>query len=126
MFSLLKNRKLTKNDIIMCILTLANMANIIFNCKQNILPTIITFILIAIHYYTYDFDKLKINRRAFLITVLLIGLSGPIMESIIIHFTKGNAWRYGNPFMNWYVPLWLFPGYGMLGMSCVHYYFSNL
>ena len=47
MFFLL-NKKLSKNDIIMCILTLANMINVIFNCKRNILPTIITLILIAI------------------------------------------------------------------------------
>lgn len=107
-------------------ITILNMVNIILNCKQNILPTIITLLLIVIHYYTYDFDKLKIDRKAFLLTVLSISLSGPLMESIIIHFTKGNAWVYGNPFMNWYVPLWLLPGYGMLGMSCIHYYFNNL
>ena len=90
------------------------------------MPAIITLGLIAIHYYTYDFDRLGIDRKAFLITVLAIGLSGPLMESIIIHFTKGEAWRYGNPYLNWYVPLWLLPGYGMLGMSCVHYYFTYL
>ena len=116
---------LNKNNLIMMIITILNMLNIIINCNLNILPTIITLILITLHYLTYDFEKLKIKRKSFLITVFLISLSGPLMESIIIHFTNGQAWKYGNPFLNLHVPLWLFPGYGMLGMSCLHYYFTN-
>ena len=126
MFLSITNKNISKNDIIMFIVTLLNMINIILNCKSNILTTIITLIIMFIHYKFYDFDKLSLNKKAYYLTVLLISLSGPLMETVIIHYTNGDAWRYGNPFLNWYVPLWLLPGYGMLGMSCLHYYFRNL
>ena len=112
----------TKNDIIINALIILNMINIIYNCKQNILPTVITIILIAIFFYLYNFTK--IDKHRYLLTAVMISLTGPLMESIIIHFSNGNSWSYKHPFLNWYVPLWLLPGYGILGMSAVHYYFN--
>ena len=74
----------------------------------------------------YNFDKLNIDKEAMFYSMIVISLAGPFIESIIIHFTDGGAWNYGNPLPGWYVPLWLLPGYGIMGLSCLHAYLSLL
>ena len=114
------------NNIIMNSVTILNMFNIIKNRQENVYPTIITILLIAVFYYFYDFSVLNVNKKAMLISLISLSLMGPLMESVIIHNTNGEAWKYGFPFKNWYVPLWLLPGYGMLAMSSIHVYQSFL
>lgn len=114
------------NNIIINAVTILNMLNIIKNRRQNIYTSIITIILIGIFYYFYDFSLLNVQKEAMLVAIVSLSLLGPLMESVIIHYTKGEAWKYGYPYKNWYVPLWLLPGYGMLAMSSVHIYKSFL
>ena len=112
----------TYNDLILLLLIVFNILNIIFFCKKNILPTIITIVLIICFFKLYDFKISKVNKKIFLLITIMMSLCGPIMESIIIHYSNGNSWNYTHPFLNWYVPLWLLPGYGMLAMSAIHTY----
>jgi hypothetical protein len=114
------------NNIIINSITILNMLNIIKNRRENTHPSIITIILIAIFYYFYDFSLLNVQKNAMLISIVALSFLGPLMESIIIHYTNGESWKYGYPYKNWYVPLWLFPGYGMLAMSSIHIYKSFL
>ena len=114
------------NNIIINAVTILNMLNIIKNRRQNGYTTVITIVLIGIFYCFYDFSELNIQKNAITVAIVAISFLGPLMESIIIHHTKGEAWKYGYPFKNWYVPLWLLPGYGMLAMSSIHIYQSFL
>lgn len=114
------------NNILLFIITVLNVLNIIIFRKHNILPTFITLGLLVLFFMVYNFDKLNIDKEAMFYSMVAISLLGPFIESIIIHFTDGEAWNYGRPLPGWYVPLWLLPGYGMLGLSCLHTYHSLL
>ena len=70
-----------------------------------------------------DFEFLGINKKIMFLITLAVGLGGPLMESIIIHFTNQGSWKYGNPSFNWYVPLDLLPGYSLLGFGIIIGYF---
>ena len=117
--------KINYNDLILFFLVFLNIINIIFYCKHNIFPSIITIILIILFFKLYNFKKGNTNKKKFLFTFLMMSIFGPVMESIIIHFSNGSSWNYKHPFLNWYIPLWLIPGYGILAMSSIHFY-NNL
>ena len=119
-------KKFTKNDLIVLSVFIINGINVVLNCKKNILPAIISLFLILFQLSNYNFKELGINKKAFIMTGLAIAIVAPIVEVIIIYYSKGNTWKYAYPFMNWNIPLWLIPGYGMLGMVCIHQYFKIL
>ena len=119
-------KKITKNDIIVLSVFIINGINVVLNCKQNILPAFISLFLILFQLSIYNFKELGINKKAFIMTGIAVAIFAPIVESIIIYYSNGNTWRYAYPFMNWNIPLWLIPGYGMLGMACIHHYFTYL
>lgn len=100
-----------------------NVLNIIFNWKKTWLPAIIAIILILIIFMTIDFKQFDIEKNILLLATISSSLMGPLMESIILHFTNQGSWKYGNPSFNWYVPLDLLPGYGLLGLGFIVNYF---
>jgi hypothetical protein len=100
------------------------MLNVILNWKKKWIPAIIAITLFATLFFIIDFSFFDINPKVMLGATVAIGLMGPIMESIIIHFTNEGSWKYGNPSFNWYVPLDLIPGYGLLGFGTLIAYFT--
>jgi hypothetical protein len=100
-----------------------NMVNVIKNWNKKWIPAIIAIILFTILFFIIDFEFLGINKKLMLFITVAVGLGGPLMESIIIHFTKEGSWKYGNPSFNWYVPLDLLPGYSLLGFGIIMAYF---
>jgi len=99
------------------------MVNVIKNWNKKWIPAIIAIILFTILFFIIDFEFLGINKKLMLFITVAVGLGGPLMESIIIHFTKEGSWKYGNPSFNWYVPLDLLPGYSLLGFGIIMAYF---
>lgn len=101
-----------------------NMANIITNWKKTWTPAINTIILIFLLFQIIDFKQFNINKYILLLATISSCFMGPMMESVILHFTNQGSWKYGNPSFNWYVPLDLLPGYGLLGFGFIMNYFT--
>jgi hypothetical protein len=118
------NTKFFSQLFLLNIIMALNMVNIIFNWKKTWIPAINAIILIFILFQIIDFNQFNINRKILLLATISSCFMGPIMESIILHFTKQGSWKYGNPSFNWYVPLDLLPGYGLLGFGFIMNYFT--
>lgn len=110
------------NHLLIAIIVLLNVINVIVNVRKNISTAIITILLLLIYFKYYNFSIRNLNPNGALMACLAISFLGPLMESFIIYVTNGEAWRYGHPYKNMNVPLWLFPGYGMLALSSLHIY----
>jgi len=103
----------------MCFLVFLNGLNIVCFWKNNTIEFINTTILCIILLVTFDFKKYNINKKSLLIAILIMAFMGPIMETLILHFTNNGSWKYGNPSFNWYVPIHLFLGYGMMAFTVI-------
>ena len=110
------------NTTIISIMIILNILNIIMFRRKNLLTTAITIALLIGFFMFYDFAKFNIDPLSAFLTMAVVSFAGPVVETIIIHFTNGEAWRYGYPLSGFLVPLWLLPGYGMLGLVCLHTY----
>tara|TARA_B000000557_G_C20588490_1_gene364505 strand:- start:66 stop:434 length:369 start_codon:yes stop_codon:yes gene_type:complete len=110
------------NSIVISTVIFLNVINIILFRRRNYLTTAISIGLLCAYYALYNFSEYNDNISAYFIIMLIISFAGPIVETIIIHSTNGEAWIYGYPLPGYKVPLWLLPGYGMLGLACVHAY----
>ena len=110
------------NNAIVSIMIILNILNIIMFRRKNLLTTAITIALLVGFFMFYDFSKFDLDPLSTFLTMTIVSFAGPFVETIIIHFTNGEAWRYGYPLPGFLVPLWLLPGYGMLGLACLHSY----
>ena len=110
------------NNTIVSIMIILNILNIIMFRRKNLLTTAITITLLVGFFVFYNFSEFNLDPLSAFLTMSIISFAGPVVETIIIHFTNGEAWRYGYPLSGFLVPLWLLPGYGMLGLACLHTY----
>lgn len=124
-YSIMNNNllKILIQVVVVNTIIILNMLNVIKNWNKKWIPFIIAIVLFSVLFMVVDFEFLGINKKIMFLITVAVGLGGPLMETIIIHFTNEGSWKYGNPSFNWYVPLDLLPGYSLLGFGIIIGYF---
>ena len=109
---------------IIYIIALINSSFIVLYPKNQLQITFLYLITIFVSLqYFFPFKKINMNKKLTIIAFIILSISGPIVESIMIHFSpKGSTWIYGNTYPGFNVPIWLTMSYGIFSLASITIY----